>query len=223
MPNLFIDGREIHFQEGQSVLQAALAAGLAIPHLCYRPELEPIGSCRLCLVEVAGRRFSACTLPAEEAQSVQSDNAGLRKLRTSLVTMMLGQGNHACIRCERTGDCRLQEAAAALDAPSAVPLPGLPVPPRDDSHPDVALDRARCILCGVCVQASRELDGKSIFSFNDRGGGMSLGIESASGLLRDSAIAAGDQAVRLCPVGALMVKQDPVQTGFPSFGFFDSA
>ncbi|MFZ4702143.1 MAG: 2Fe-2S iron-sulfur cluster-binding protein, partial [Candidatus Methylumidiphilus sp.] len=76
-----IDGQEIPFQPGQTVLQAAMAAGLAIPHLCYRPELEPIGSCRLCLVELSGRKLSACTLPASDGLMVQSDNPSLRKLR----------------------------------------------------------------------------------------------------------------------------------------------
>ena len=77
MPGLIqIDGHAVSFLQGQTVLQAALAAGLTIPHLCYQPELEPIGSCRLCLVEVAGRRFPACTLSATEGQVIQSDCLG---------------------------------------------------------------------------------------------------------------------------------------------------
>ena len=70
MGTIAIDGQEIPFQEGQTVLQAALAAGLDIPHLCYHPALQPIGSCRLCLVEVAGRVVSACTWSAANGQQV---------------------------------------------------------------------------------------------------------------------------------------------------------
>lgn len=221
---ILIDGREVLFQEGQTVLQAALAAGLKIPHLCYHHDLEPIGSCRLCLVEIEGRTVSSCTLATAEGQSIQSENAALRKLRTNLLGMLLEQGRHSCNWCERTGDCRLQEAAAELDVPAVESLANLDIPARDDSHPDVALDRGRCILCGICIQASRELDGKKLFAFGGSGGGMRLTVDSESGLLKDSAIAAGDHAVRLCPVGALILKTDQAQSlGFSSFDFFDTA
>ncbi len=215
----FVDGQEIPFQPGQTVLQASLAAGLNIPHLCFNPELEPIGSCRLCLIEVAGRRLSACTLLAEPGMVVQADNPALRKLRAALVAMMLGQGKHTCIRCERTGDCRLQDAAIALNVHMEDSLPSLVLPPNDDSHPDVSLNRDRCILCGICVEASQKLDGKNIFGFVEKSGNMMLTIESASGLLKDSSISAEDHAVRLCPVGALIRKHNPMPSEFASFDF----
>jgi len=146
----------------------------------------------------------------------------LHKLRTALVAMLLRQGNHTCICCERTGDCRLQEAAVSLNVLAVEPLPGLEITLRDDSHPDVTLDRGRCILCGICIQASRKLDWKNLFAFGGSGGGAYLAVESASGLLKDSAIAAGDHAVRLCPVGALTRKHDAAQRGFSPFDFFDA-
>ena len=218
---IYIDGREIPFQAGQTVLQAALAAGLNIPHLCYQPELGPIASCRLCLVEVAGRKLSACTLLAEAGQAVASDSASLRKLRKTLLSLLLTQGDHACTRCERTGDCRLQEAAVVLEVPAVAASPTLVLPPNDDSHPEVALDRSRCILCGICIKASQELDGKGVFAFADKGGSMSVAVASPSGLLHDSAIAGDDHAVRLCPVGALTRKHTPAQGGIPPFDAFD--
>jgi [NiFe] hydrogenase diaphorase moiety small subunit len=219
---IHIDGRAIPCQDGQTVLQAALSAGLEIPHLCYHPELEPIGSCRLCLVEVEGRTVSACTLPVAEGQVIQSDGPALRKLRQALLAMLLSQGSHTCTGCERTGDCSLQDAAVALAVPAVESLPRQSMPPRDDSHPDVALDRGRCILCGICIQASRELDGKNLFAFAGNGRDVSLIVESPSGSLLDSAIAAEDHAVRLCPVGALTLKQGPPRA-FAAFDFFDSA
>ena len=221
--SLHIDGHPIPYQAGQTVLQAALAAGLKIPHLCYQPELEPIGSCRLCLVELGGRTLSACTLAAAQGQAVTSDSPRLRKLRTGLVVMLLEQGRHTCTRCERTGDCRLQEAAAELDAPAVQSRTDQDIPERDDSHADVALDRGRCILCGVCIQASRVLDGKDLFSFSGKAGKACLVVESDTGLLKDSAIAAADHAVRLCPVGALILKSGQAEpVGFSSFDFFDA-
>jgi [NiFe] hydrogenase diaphorase moiety small subunit len=219
---IHIDGHGIPCQEGQTVLQAALLAGLQIPHLCYHPELEPIGSCRLCLVEVEGRTVSACTLPVAEGQVIQSDGPALRKLRQAVLSMLLSRGSHNCTACERTGDCRLQDAAVALAVPALESLPRQSMPPRDDSHPDVALDRGRCILCGICIQASRELDGKNLFAFAGNGSDVSLTVESPSGLLLDSDIAAEDHAVRLCPVGALTLKQDPPRA-FAAFDVFDSA
>jgi [NiFe] hydrogenase diaphorase moiety small subunit len=200
---LHIDGQEIPFDPGQTVLQAAMAAGLEIPHLCFHPKLQPIGSCRLCLVEVNGRKFSSCTLLAEDEQEVAS--AALRPLRARLVEMLLEQGRHNCLRCEKTGDCRLQETAAGLGA-NAVSLRN-DFPARDDSHPEVALDYSRCILCGICVQASRELDGKNLFAFGGSGGEARLIVNSPSGLLQDSGITAEDYAVRFCPVGALIARQ----------------
>lgn len=217
---IHIDDREIPFLKGQTVLQAALAAGLEIPHLCYHPELSPIGSCRLCLVELDGRKFSACTLPAADGQKIAS--SALRRLRASVVAMLLEQGSHTCRNCERSGDCRLQEAAAKLDAPAITPSSACQdVPARDDSHPDVTLDRSRCILCGICVQASRTLDGKGLFAFSGRGGQAGLAVNSASGFLNDSAIAAEDHAVRLCPVGALIVKRGQAATGWGFSGTTD--
>ena len=220
---IHIDGREVSFHEGQTVLQAALAAGVKISHLCYRPELAPIGSCRLCLVEVAGRMHSACTLPATAGQNITSVNEALLKIRQALVIMLLEQGRHVCTNCERTGDCRLQETAADLDTPAIALFPPQDFPPLDNSHPDVTLDRGRCILCGICIQASRELDGKNLFAFGGSGSSVSVIVESASGLLKDSAIAAEDHAVRLCPVGALILNRERTQTlGFSSFDFFDT-
>jgi len=218
---LLIDGQTVPYRSGQTVLQAALAAGLPIPHLCYHPELEPIGSCRLCLVEVDGRPASACTLPAALGQIIQSTSPNLQKRRRALLEMLVEQGRHACNWCERSGDCRLQEAAAGHAILAFNTRPGLAMPVRDDSHPQVALDRARCILCGICVQASRDLDGKGVFSFESSGADMRLAVDSDSGLLADSDIAAEDHAVRLCPVGALVKKSAPAQ-GFSSFDFFDA-
>jgi len=217
-----IDGQAIPYRPGQTVLQAAMAAGLNIPHLCYHPDLEPIGSCRLCLVELAGRTLSACTLPASDGQEIAS--AALDKRRRSLVKLLLEEGRHTCVSCERTGDCRLQEAAAALNAPAVAHAPPPDLPARDDSHPDVALDRSRCILCGICVQASRTLDGKNLFAFGGSGGRPSLIVDSPSGFLKDSAVTAQDHAVRLCPVGALIRKQDRYDSslGFAGMDFFDA-
>lgn len=203
---IHIDGRPVPFRDEQTVLQAALAAGVHIPHLCYHPALEAIGSCRVCLVEADSRTQSACTLRAAPGQTVRNDTPRLRQRRMAMTRLLLEQGVHACTRCERTSDCRLQTVAAELGVPAVTGRATDPAAPlRDDSHPQVTLDRGRCILCGICVQASRTLDGKQVFAFGGSGAGTGLVVNSASGLLRDSQVAPEDQAVRLCPVGALFV------------------
>lgn len=205
-----LDGKPVPFQQGQTVMQAALQAGIDIPHLCYHPKLEPIGSCRLCLVEVQGRKLSACTLTASIGLDVDFATEALFKLRQNLLTLLLEQGKHACNWCEKTGDCRLQDAAARLKIPAVASHPSAQNLQRDDSHPEVILDRSHCILCGICIQASETLDGKNLFGFSGSHSGQYLSVNSPSGLLQDSNISPDDQAVKLCPVGALMVKPQPV-------------
>lgn len=217
---IHIDGRPVPFRAHQTVLQAALAAGLNIPYLCYHPALEAIGSCRVCLVEADGRTLSACTLRATAGQQVLSDTPRLRQRRMAVTTLLLEQGSHTCTRCERTSDCRLQTVAAGLGVPAVTPRTTQPMPLRDDSHPQVILDRGRCILCGICVQASRTLDGKAVFGFGGSGAETGLLVNSASGLLQDSQVAPEDQAVRLCPVGALFVVSPAANSEFGMFEDF---
>ncbi|MBI4913196.1 MAG: (2Fe-2S)-binding protein [Acidobacteria bacterium] len=203
----FLDDQEIPFREGQTVLEAALAAGRFIPHLCWRPELEPHSSCRLCTVLISGRPFSACTQPAMKGQRVVCDTPQLKDLRKAVTQMLFVEGNHFCPACERSGSCRLQAAAYHLGMQDSHFPHQFPVRERDSSHPEVNLDRDRCIRCELCVRASRQLDGKNVFGIHGRGVTSRLEVNAPSGLLRDTAIAAEDQAVAFCPTGALTVKR----------------
>ncbi len=201
-----LDGREVPFREGQTVLQAALAAGHYIPHLCWRPELEPHSSCRLCTVIISGRPFCACTQPAMKGQKVECDTPELNALRKAVTQMLFVEGNHYCPSCEKSGACRLQATAYHLGMEDSHFPHQFPRRERDSSHPEVNLDRDRCIRCEICVRASRQLDGKSVFGIHERGIRSWLAVDSPTGLLKDSAVAASDMAVRLCPTGALTVK-----------------
>lgn len=205
--NITIDGLTVPFQEGQTIMDAALAAGVYIPHLCHNPEFKPHGSCKLCTVNVNGRNAASCTLPAVEGQQVLSDVAELNAERLALVQMLFVEGNHLCPACEKSGNCQLQAVAYYLGMMSPHYNHFYPQREADASHPDVMLDRNRCIYCELCVRASREVDGKNVFGLSGRGIETVLAVNSASGLLGDTDLAVTDKAVQVCPTGAILVKR----------------
>lgn len=201
-----LDGQTIPFEPGQTVLQAALTAGCYIPHLCYHPEFRPHGSCKLCTVEANNRHGAACTLPAQAGMQVKSDTAELNELRRTLVQMLFAEGNHFCPACEKSGDCQLQALGYDLDVRTAGFRHYFPDRPVDASHPDLLLDFNRCILCELCVKASAEVDGKAVFALAGRGIAKHLVVNSPSGRLGDTDMAATDKAAEVCPVGVILRK-----------------
>ena len=206
-PAFQLDGVDVPFEPGQTVLQAALAAGRYIPHLCYHPEFTPHGSCKLCTARVDGRTVAACTTPAEPGLEVESATEELDALRRTLVQMLFAEGNHFCPACEKSGDCVLQALGYDLGVMTAGFRHLYPDRPVDASHPDILLDFNRCVLCELCVRASRDVDGKNVFALSGRGLDKHLIVNSASGLLADTDVAATDQAVAVCPVGAILPKR----------------
>jgi len=204
--HLVIDGREIPFEEGETVMDAALAAGVYIPHLCHNPEFPPHGSCRLCMVTVNGRHSAACITPAADNAVVENNTDALMAQRRTLLQMLFVEGNHQCPACEKSGACQLQAVAyyCGMLAPELTHL--YPKREVDASHPDVAIDFNRCILCELCVRASRDVDGKDVFAISGRGIGAHLVVNSESGKLGDSQFDAGDKAAHVCPVGAILPK-----------------
>ena len=207
-PNTFtIDGREIPFTPGQTIIEAATAAGVYIPHLCHNPEFKPHGSCKLCTVQVNGRNCSACTMPAADGQQVLNNTQELNDTRRSITQMLFVEGNHFCPSCEKTGNCQLQAVGyyvGMLDTHFPHFFPSRNV---DASHPDVMLDLDRCILCELCVRASRDVDGKTVFGIAGRGMQSHLVVNADSGKLADTTISASDKAAHVCPVGAILVKR----------------
>lgn len=202
-----IDGKKIAYQPGQTIIQAAKAAGIFIPHLCYQPGYHPSGNCRVCLVKVNGRWSSACTTLAAEPQTVENQTKEVETHRRQIVQMLFVEGNHICPFCEKSGDCHLQATAYELNMLEDNFEHFYPQRALDASHPEVWLDRDRCIVCGLCVQASAEKDKKHLFSLGGRGHTTQLLVNSDSGLLADTDINADDHAIAICPVGALMNKQ----------------
>jgi [NiFe] hydrogenase diaphorase moiety small subunit len=201
-----LDGMAIEYQAGDTIMDAALRAGIYIPHLCHNPEFEPHGSCRVCLVEVNGRRVSACTQPATADMQVDSVSEAIGDARRSLLQMLFVEGNHICPGCEKSGECQLQAVAYYTGMLSPHFTHFFPRREVDASHPDFAIDYNRCILCELCVRASREVDGKNVFTISGRGIDSHLVVNSPSGKLGDSDFSASDKAAHVCPVGAILPK-----------------
>ena len=206
-PTFTLDGQEVPFTPGQTVLQAALAAGRHIPHLCYHPEFRPHGSCKLCTVKANGWHATSCTMPAKAGLEVQSETAELNAERRMMVQLLFVEGNHFCPSCEKSGHCKLQAVAYDLGMVSPRFDHFFPDRPVDASHPELLLDFNRCILCELCVRASAEVDGKQVFALAGRGMGKHLVVNSSSGLLRDSEVAVTDKAAQVCPVGVILRKR----------------
>lgn len=205
--SFLLDGQDVPFAPGQTVLQAALAAGIYIPHLCYHPEFKPHGSCKLCTVTANGRSASACTLPAIAGLRVESETDEIRNERRTLVQMLLVEGNHFCPSCEKSGDCLLQALGYELGVMSPHFRHLYPNRPVDFSHPEVLLDFNRCILCELCIHASAEVDGKHVFALAGRGIGKHLVVNAESGELGDTNFAVTDKAAQVCPVGVILPKR----------------
>ena len=210
--HISIDGQRLPFAAGETIMQAAARAGIYIAHLCYHRDYPGHGSCRVCMVQIDGRNRPACTTAAVDGMCVDNESHSLRQMRREILQMLFVEGNHICPGCEKSGACQLQAVAyhCGMVAPEFTHF--YPQRSIDASHPELILDYNRCILCELCVRASREADGKQAFSVGGRGIGAGLRVNSDSGLLRDSAVAASDRAMQVCPVGALMLRAGSFQT-----------
>ncbi len=205
-----IDGVEVKGRSGQTIMEAADAAGIYIPRLCYMEGLPPHGSCRVCTVMANGRPQPACTQPIAEGMVVENDTEMLNARRRDLVDMLFVEGNHFCMFCEKSGHCELQALAYRLGITSPKFPYQFPVRDVDATHGDIFIDRNRCILCGRCVAASRELDGKTVFEFVGRGPEKRLAVNARAGQpggLGATDAGVTDRALEVCPVGALMRKR----------------
>lgn len=200
-----VDGVRVEAASGQTIIQACDAAGIYIPRLCHHPDLEPAGHCRICTCKVNGRWVNTCTLPAAPGMVVENDTTELNGDRRTLVEMLFVEGNHFCPSCEKSGDCELQALGYRLKM-IAPKMPYLWQHRKlDATHPDIFIDRNRCVLCSRCIRASRMEDGKTIFGFEGRGIHMLLNINT-TGRLDETALAVADKAAHVCPVGSIVVK-----------------
>ncbi len=201
-----IDGRDVTADNGQSVMDAADAAGIYIPRLCAHAKLLPGGHCRVCSVKVNGKVTNSCTMPVADGMVVENDTPELTAHRRRIIEMLFVEGNHFCPFCEKSGSCELQALAYRF----GMTAPAYPYFFRDvavdATHPDVFIDRNRCVLCGRCVRASRDVDGKTVFGFEGRGAATRVAVDSPEGL-GATGLDRADEAARICPTGSIVLKR----------------
>ncbi len=203
-----IDGQSIPYLEGQTVMQAAEDSGVHIPHLCYHPDYEANGSCKMCTCKINGRQVSSCTTKAADGMVVESNTEELNSERRALAQMLFVEGNHHCPSCEHSGNCVLQSEAYKLGMTALIFPDFTAGRATDATHPEILLNRDRCIYCELCVRASRDTDGKDIFCISGRSENKSLAINSDSGTLKDSGLSVDDAAANVCPVGCIIKKHE---------------
>jgi [NiFe] hydrogenase diaphorase moiety small subunit len=138
---------------------------------------------------------------------VENNTPGLTADRRAVIEMLFVEGNHPCPYCVASGDCELQALGYRLGMVAPQQPYQWPGQPIDATHPDIYLDRDRCILCARCIEASRMEDGKSVFGFIGRGIAMQLNVDAEGGL-GETQMAAIDKAARVCPVACIVIKRE---------------
>jgi len=205
-----IDGQEISADKDMTILQAALDNRIYIPHLCYHPDLEPVGVCRLCMVEIEGRGMTiSCKAPVEEGIVVKTESPDIDKVRRVAVELLIANHDADCLSCSQNDQCELQRIAAyiGIEQERLQRLRRterkLPV---DTSNPFFDRDPNKCILCGICVRTCEELQGVSGIDFAFRG--FDTTISPFANLpIADSRCESCGECVVRCPVGALTPKK----------------
>ena len=208
MVTLTIDGRKVEVEEGTTILDAARQANVHIPTLCYVPEVQAIGACRVCLVEIEGNRTlqAACVSPVAKGLVVHTNTEKVRKARKFSVEMLLSNHPFECLTCPRNLNCELQSLASELGI-REVRFNGEKSSGRiDESSPSIRRDQSKCILCRRCVTVCQEI--QSVTALYLQGRGFDTRVEPAFDRdINDVACTNCGQCSLVCPVGAITEKE----------------
>jgi formate dehydrogenase major subunit len=219
---LEIDGVSVSVPQGTSVMRAAVDAGVRVPKLCATDSLEPFGSCRLCLVEVEGRKGypASCTTPAENGMKVRTQSPKLQELRKGVMELYISDHPLDCLTCSANGNCELQDMAGVtglrevrygLDG--ANHFRGDSKPAVDDSNPYFSYDASKCIVCNRCVRACEETQGTFALTISGRGFESRVSAGQSQPFMESECVSCG-ACVEACPTATLQEKSI-IQWGQP--------
>ena len=206
MVNLKINGIPVSVPEGSTVLQAAKAANIRIPTLCYLKDVQCVGSCRMCLVEATGARglVAACVYPVTEGMEVRTNTPRVRKSRKMTLELILSTHKKKCLSCVRSMNCELQKLALEYNAEEDAFGTDHDLKPVDDLSASVVRDNSKCVMCTRCVAACSQQTISAIGPKN-RGYAKEIGSPYDVSLAFTPCVNCG-QCVVACPVGALYEK-----------------
>ena len=208
MVNLKINGMDVSVPEGSTILEAARKLQIDIPTLCYMKEINEIGACRICVVEVKGGRAlaTACVFPVSEGMEVFTNTPRVMDSRKKTVQLLLSNHNRSCLSCVRSGHCELQELAHDLGVEDEGYYDGeVSATEIDDSAAHMIRDNSKCILCRRCVAVCENVQGIGVIGANNRGFATEIGSAFGMGLGETSCVSCG-QCIAVCPTGALQEK-----------------
>ena len=208
--NLKINGIDVSVPKGTTILEAARSIGIEIPTLCYMKEINAIGACRICVVEVKGARtlVASCVYPVNEGMEVQTQSPAVLKARRTTLELILSNHNKSCLSCVRSENCELQKLSKELGVPDENRFAGAFTPSTvDASAPHMVRDNSKCILCRRCVAACKYNQGVSVIGANERGFATHIGCAFDEDLADSPCISCG-QCIVNCPTGALHEQDD---------------
>ena len=208
MVNLTINGKAVSVKEGTTILEAAKTIGETIPTLCYLKEVNAIGACRVCVVEVEGtdRCVTACNNFVEEGMVVYTNSRKVRTTRKTNVKLILSQHDYKCGTCIRSGNCALQSIANELNI-SEMPYDSILEKDNWDKTFPLIRDAQKCIKCMRCVQVCNKIQGMKVWDIINTGKRTNVGLREGTSI-EDINCALCGQCITHCPVGALRERDD---------------
>ena len=209
MINLKINNIAVSVPEGTTILEAAKSIGIKIPTLCYMKEINEIGACRVCVVEVKGARslVAACVYPVNENMEVFTDTPAVRAARKATIELILSNHNKSCLSCERNMNCELQALSSEYDC-DITAYSGDKTPSEiDDSTEYLVRDNSKCVLCRRCVATCKAIQEVAVIGTRNRGFATDIGCAFEEDLAESSCAACG-QCINVCPTGALHEKSE---------------
>ncbi|MBW1698868.1 MAG: (2Fe-2S)-binding protein [Deltaproteobacteria bacterium] len=200
-----IDGKEVLVDEGATILEAAQINDIHIPTLCHHKALSNYGGCRMCVVEVDGspKLVASCVTPVRNGMEVVTSNDYIIECRRTILEYIFAERNHNCMFCPQSGDCELQNLAYELQMDHLTVSFSFNQFPTDVTSEYMAIDHNRCILCGRCVRACKEIAGASVLHFMNRGPESLISMDLNESRKESTCYSCGI-CVQVCPTGAMV-------------------